>query len=278
MHGHVQGQPGPIHEQRGERGPHSATALPPGIFRSGVHLPDAPRGPPERPRELPHLRHGAGAVDRDVGRRRRGSRAAGHVAEVLVRAGLHRAALRHLDGRYAARLTRLGAAQSPLEGGVGAGAGHPRRAVVGLAVLCACRRLGPKSQPQHVHAHRPGSERRLPLQPDRGGGARHLSAFLPGAWRGRGLLRSVRRDRDVDPAGAGARAEGTQPNGSGDQVPARAGPHDRPAPERGRERGGCPARPGPGGRPAPRTPRGEDPRRWRRRRGAERGRRGNGHR
>ena len=70
-----------------------------------LHLPDASGDPPDRPRRLPDLRHGAGAGDRHR-RHRAQSRTRRHDAAVLDRAGADAAGLRAGDGR-ASRSARM---------------------------------------------------------------------------------------------------------------------------------------------------------------------------
>ena len=129
--------------------------------RRRVFLPDVSRRRERRARHLPEVRHGA-RVGLAACRRRRGSRARGHAAPVLGRAGADVAAGRpaHCEhGRLAARLARwpgtvVAAAAARDAGG----------AVVRLAAARARLALDREPQPEHVHADRPRRGRVLRLQ------------------------------------------------------------------------------------------------------------------
>ena len=96
---------------------------PPAAHGNHPHLPDAPGGPPGRPRHLPALRHGAGAAGGDGG----GSaepRADRHDAPAVDRRRAGRAGGGAGDGRAPALAVGAGAA-APV--GLGAARASPRR-------------------------------------------------------------------------------------------------------------------------------------------------------
>ncbi len=150
--------------------------------RHAVDLPDAPRDRARRTRQLPDLRHGAGADDA-VGRGSGQPRTARHDTPVLGRGGAVIAAAGARDGcgfraggvRRADFAARRGVAR--------AHSGDPGRAVVRRAVFPARLGLGRQPPAQHVHPDRARHRHRLWLQPGRRTAAGDLSAVVPHAGR-----------------------------------------------------------------------------------------------
>ena len=197
--------------------------------RRDLHLPDASADPPGRSRQLPDLRHGAGARGGQP-RYAAQSRTRRHDAAVLDRPRAFAARRRAGNGRSPGRRSRLGR-PDPVELD-SAGVRHARGAVGGLAVLRARLAIAADAQSQHVHPDRDGHRRRLCLQRRRHRRARDLPGHLPRPWRrGGGLLRSRRGHYRARAAWPGARTARPRGDLRRDQGAARTGAEDR-APHR----------------------------------------------
>ena len=148
--------------------------------RRHLHLPDASADPPGRPRQLPDLRHGAGARGGEP-RYAAQSRARRHDTAVLDRRRAGAAGGGAGNGRSPGRRSRLGRPDAvELDS---TGLRHARRDLGGLAVLRARLAIAADAQSQHVHPDRDGHRRRLCLQRHRHRRARQSSRP---AFRGHG--------------------------------------------------------------------------------------------
>ena len=251
-----------------------------GQTRRDLHLPDAPRGAPGRPRRLPDLRHGARARGRHRGgtgpnpeladmTRRFWIAVALAVPVVLLENGMHL-----LGHRFNALV--------------------PPALNVWLQLLLATpvvlwagwpffvARLGVPGQPQaqHVHADRPRHRRRLGSTACSPSWRRACSrrTFRTPRRHGRGLFRSGVGDHGPGPARPSPGAARPRAHRRRHQGAAGPRPQDRAPCARRRQRRGDPPRRRPSRRPPARPPR--RPRAGRRRggRGRERRRRIHGHR
>ena len=135
-----------------------------------LHLPDASRDPPGRPRQLPDLRHGAGAARRSAAEPRGQSGTRRHDAGASGSASRSTVPVVALGHAPASRVQHELAAARPGDAG---------RAVGRLAVLPARLGLAAPPQPQHVHADRPGHRCGLGLQHRRDDRARPVPGRLP---------------------------------------------------------------------------------------------------
>ena len=146
-----------------------------GPGRGHLHMPNASADPPDRARQLPHLRNGARAGDRH-GRHRAERRACRHDAPVLDRPRAQPAGFGSRNGRpsheppYASRRSDL-----QLDPACAGNAGR----IVGRRTLLPARLCVARyAKSQHVHADRDGDGRRLGLQRRRYVGSGHFSRNL----------------------------------------------------------------------------------------------------
>ena len=211
--------------------PAPATPAPAGQRRghARVHVPDGSGGPPDRPRRVPEVRHGARAGDGQPGRRGQ-PRARRHDAALPRLARAHAADPRLHDlGRPA----RAAAAARHVAGGDdldAVRAGLAGRAVGRLAVLRPRLGVGGEPPPEHVHADRARRRRRLRLQRGRDARARAVPGVVPRPRRsGRRLLRAGGGHRHARAPRPGAGAARPQPDERGDQGPARPRAVDGPS-------------------------------------------------
>ena len=178
-----------------------------------MDLPDAPGGGPRARRELPDLRHGAGAEDHH----RRGDgepRAGRHAAAIRGGPAASGAADAGGDGPHAPGRLGPRVETSPARPWIELALATPVVLWAGWPLLVRAAAVAAPPQPQHVHADRARGVSGLRLQRRGRGGAGRLP---PGAARrrrrGRRLLRSGGRHRHPGAARPGARAASARANG-----------------------------------------------------------------
>ena len=193
-----------------------------------LHLPDASRGPPDRPGQLPDLRHGAGTAD---DRRRTGGQSGTrrHEPAVLDRPRAHRPSGCAGNGRSFSRHR----SSSPDWAGPGKlaaiGPGQPGGALGGRAFLPARLGLAAPAQPEHVHVDRAGDWGGMALQRCRDDRARRLPRRLPQRGHGHcGVLRGRIRHHGARAARAGARIAGPRADRRRDPCIAQSCPENGP--------------------------------------------------
>ena len=229
MSGQIRGRHAPLH-----RCPPGSPGRACGGWRN-LHLSDAPRNPPARPRLLPDLRHGA--RPRDAHRRRGPECRICRHAEAAVHRGSPRPARRHPGNGRPFR--RHGLAACARLGPAATGLCGTRRVLDRLAILRARLAIFAHAQPQYVHADRHGNRCRFPLQPRGDLRARPVSRGVSSPRRLRAnLFRGGDRDHRSGHRRTGARIARARADRRRDPRLARPHTDDRATAARRWRRGG----------------------------------------